>query len=117
MNSLRSFIVNDDSESPKVSGERKRRKKVKAEERDSEEKSKRVAPPSALSRLSHSQRIGSANSSTAKIPEKAEFLEELEWFRAAICVLYYCMIVPFKIDIKEGHYMLCTNLIQQVISD
>jgi hypothetical protein len=115
MNSLRSFIVNDDSESPKVSGERKRRKKVKPEERDSEEKSKRVAPPSALSRLSHSQRIGSANSSTAKIPEKAEFLDELEWFRAAICVLYYLMVIPFKIDIKEGHYMLCTNLIQQVI--
>jgi hypothetical protein len=110
MNSLRSFIINEDSESP-----RKRKKKVKAEEKDSEEKSSRVAPPSALSRLSHSQRIGSANSSTSKIPEKAEFLDELEWFRGAICVLYYCMIVPFKIDIKEGHYMLYTNLIQQVI--
>jgi hypothetical protein len=115
MNSLRSFIINEDSESRKAFGRRKRKNKVKAEERVSEENSRRVvAPQSALSRLSHSERIRPEDS-TAKIPEKAEFLEELEWFRAAICVLYYFMVIPFKIDIKEGHYMLCTNLIQKVI--
>jgi hypothetical protein len=116
MNSLRSFIINEDSESPRAFGRRNRKRKVKTEEKDSEEDIKFREPPrSGLSRLNHSERIGSADSSKAIIPEKAEFLEELEWFRAAICVLYYLMVIPFKIDIKGGHYMLHTNLIQQVI--